>query len=182
MPSLLDTHPHSRRAVLSRAWQTGGALVAIGLLTACGFELRKAPELAFSTMYTNIAEASVFGQLLKRNLKTINNLELITDTREIERAQVILELNQEAQEKVVLSKSSTGTVREYVLRYRVRFRLRTRDGFELIPDTELLQEREISFNETAALSKESEEQLLYRDMRSDLVQQLIRRLAAVRQL
>jgi LPS-assembly lipoprotein len=133
-------------------------------------------------MYTNMAEASVFGQLLKRNLKAINNLEIITDTREIERAQVILELNQEAQEKVVLSKSSTGTVREYVLRFRVRFRLRTRDGYELIPDTELVQEREISFSETAALSKESEEQLLYKDMRSDLAQQLIRRLAAVRQL
>ena len=73
-------------------------------------------------------------------------------------------------------------MREYVLRYRVRFKLRTRDGFELIPDSELIQEREISFNETAALSKETEEQLLYRDMRSDLVQQLMRRLAAVRQL
>ena len=48
--------------------------------------------------------------------------------------------------------------------------------------SELLQEREISFNETAALAKESEEQLLYRDMRADLVQQLIRRLTAVRQI
>lgn len=172
----------SRRRLLNQTWRAGSAITAAALLTACGFELRKAPELAFSTLYTNIAEASVFGQLLKRNLKTINNLEVITDSREIERAQVILELIQEAQEKVILSKSSTGTVREYVLRYRVRFKLRTRDGFELIPDTELVQEREISFNETAALSKESEKQLLYRDMRSDLVQQLIRRLAAVRQL
>lgn len=172
----------SRRRLLSQTWRAGSAITAAALLTACGFELRKAPELAFSTLYTNIAEASVFGQLLKRNLKTINNLEVITDSREIERAQVILELIQEAQEKVILSKSSTGTVREYVLRYRVRFKLRTRDGFELIPDSELVQEREISFNETAALSKESEEQLLFRDMRSDLVQQLIRRLAAVRQL
>ena len=182
MTGLLNSTSASRRAVLSRFWQAGGSLAAVSLLSACGFELRKAPELAFSTMYTNIAEASVFGQLLKRNLKTINNLEIITDTREIERAQVILELIKEAQEKVILSKSSTGTVREYVLRYRVRFRLRTRDGFVLISDTELVQEREISFNETAALSKESEEQLLYRDMRSDLVQQLMRRLAAVRQL
>lgn len=172
----------SRRRLLSQTWRAGSAITAAALLTACGFELRKAPELAFSTLYTNIAEASVFGQLLKRNLKTINNLEVITDSREIERAQVILELIQEAQEKVILSKSSTGTVREYVLRYRVRFKFRTRDGFELIPDSELVQEREISFNETAALSKESEEQLLFRDMRSDLVQQLIRRLAAVRQL
>ena len=182
MQSRLNNSDISRRALLMRGWQTGSAMAVAGLLTACGFELRKAPELAFSTMYTNINEASEFGQLLKRNLKAVNKLEVITDAREIERAQVILELTQEAQEKVILSKSSTGTVREYVLRYRVRFKLRTRDGFELIPDSELVQEREISFNETAALSKETEEQLLYRDMRSDLVQQLMRRLAAVRQL
>ena len=109
----------SRRSLLNQTWRAGTGLAGAALLTACGFQLRKAPELAFSTMYMNIAEASVFGQLLKRNLKTINNLEVITDTREIERAQVILELTQEAQEKVILSKSSTGTVREYVLRYRV---------------------------------------------------------------
>jgi LPS-assembly lipoprotein len=107
-------------------------------------------------------------------------LELISDVREIERADVILEMLQEVQEKVILSRTSTGTVREFTLRLRVRFRLRTRDGDELIPDTEIVQERDISFSETAALSKESEEQLLYRDMRSDLVQQLIRRLAAAR--
>ena len=73
-------------------------------------------------------------------------------------------------------------MREFQLRLRFRFRLRTRDGYELISDTELVQERIISFNESAALSKEAEEQLLYRDMRSDIVQQVLRRLGAVRQL
>ena len=87
---------------------------------------------------------------------------------------------QELQDKVILSRTSTGTVREFALRLRVRFKLRSRNGDELIPDSEIVQEREISFSETAALSKESEEQLLYRDMRSDLVLQLIRRLAAAR--
>ena len=100
--------------------------------------------------------------------------------REIERADVILEILQELQDKVILSRTSTGTVREFNLRLRVNFRLRTRSGDELIPETEIAQEREISFSETAALSKEAEEQLLYRDMRSDLVQQLIRRIAAAR--
>jgi LPS-assembly lipoprotein len=102
------------------------------------------------------------------------------DVRDIERADVILEILEELQEKVILSRTATGTVREYTLRLRVRFKLRTRDGFDLIPAADLVQEREISFNETAALSKEAEEQLLYRDMRADLVQQMIRRLAAAR--
>jgi len=158
----------------------GATVAALGWLTACGFKLRKAPELPFKTLYSNIAETSLFGQLLKRNLKSIGNLEVISDVREIERADVILELLQELQDKVILSRTSTGTVREFTLRLRVSFRLRTRNGDELIPQTEISQEREISFSETAALSKEAEELLLYRDMRSDLVQQLIRRIAAAR--
>ena len=73
-------------------------------------------------------------------------------------------------------------MREYQLRLRFKFRLRTPNGNELIPSTEILQARDISFNETAALSKEAEEQLLYRDMQSDIVQQTLRRLAAVQSL
>ena len=156
------------------------ALASTVMLSACGFKLRKAPDLPFKTLYSNIAETSLFGQLLKRNLKSIGNLEVISNAREIERADVILEILQELQEKVILSRTSTGTVREFTLRLRMNFRLRTRSGDELIPETEIVQEREISFSETAALSKEAEEQLLYRDMRSDLVQQLIRRIAAAR--
>jgi LPS-assembly lipoprotein len=174
------TVPSSRRQWLQQGVRMGATVATFGALSACGFQLRKAPDLPFKTLYTNIAETSLFGLLLKRNLQSLGNLEIITDVREIERADVVLDMIQELQEKVILSRTSTGTVREFTLRLRVRFKLRSRNGDELIPDSEIVQEREISFSETAALSKESEEQLLYRDMRSDLVQQLIRRLAAAR--
>jgi LPS-assembly lipoprotein len=152
------------------------------MLSACGFELRKAPTYPFKTLFTGIPEASVFGQELKRNIAASGRVEVITDPRDIERADVIFDLLAELPEKLILSRTSSGAVREFQLRLRVRFRLRTREGVELIPDTEIVQEREISFNESAALSKETEEQLLYRDMRSDLVQQILRRLGALRQL
>ncbi|HEY8360157.1 MAG TPA: LPS assembly lipoprotein LptE, partial [Ramlibacter sp.] len=83
-------------------------------------------------------------------------------------------------EKVVVGLSATGQVREFQLRTRLRFRVRSAQGRELIPETELLQQRDISFNEAAVLAKESEEALLYRDMQADIVQQLMRRLAALR--
>jgi LPS-assembly lipoprotein len=76
--------------------------------------------------------------------------------------------------------SSTGQVREFQLRIRVKFRVRTPQGNELVPEAEILQQRDISFTESAALAKEAEEGLLYRDMQSDIVQQLMRRLAAVK--
>jgi len=81
---------------------------------------------------------------------------------------------------VVVGLNASGQVREFQLRSVVRFRLRTPQGRELIPETELVQQRDISFNESAVLAKEAEETLLYRDMQSDLVQQLMRRLAAVK--
>ena len=62
--------------------------------------------------------------------------------------------------------NASGQVREFQLRTRLRFRLRTPQGKELIPETELLQQRDISFNESAALAKEAEENLLYRDMQT----------------
>ena len=169
---------HSRRHVLGRIAAHSGLL----LLTACGFELRKAPNYPFKTLYLSVAEASLIGQELKRNIAASGQVEVITDARQIERADVIFDFLLELPEKVILSRTSSGAVREFQLRFRIRFRLRSRDGYELIPDTELAQERIISFNESAALSKESEEQLLYRDMRSDIVQQVLRRLGAVRQL
>ena len=55
----------------------------------------------------------------------------------------------------------------------------TADSLKLIAPTEILQQRDISFNESAVLAKEAEEGLLYRDMQNDIVQQIMRRLAAV---
>ena len=75
-----------------------------------------------------------------------------------------------------------GQVREFQLRIRLKFKVRTPQGKELIAETELLQQRDISFNESAVLAKEQEEALLYRDMQTDLVQQLMRRLAAIKAL
>jgi LPS-assembly lipoprotein len=73
-------------------------------------------------------------------------------------------------------------VREFQLRLRFSFKLRTPQDKELIELAEILQQRDISYNESAALAKEAEEALLYRDMQSDLVQQIMRRLAAIRTL
>ena len=167
---------NTRRSFMRHGLLLGGA----GLLSACGFELRKAPDYPFKTLFISVAEASLLGQELKRNIASSGRVEVITDARQIERADVIFDFLLELPEKLILSRTSTGAVREFQL--RLRFRLRTRDGYELISDTELVQERIISFNESAALSKEAEEQLLYRDMRSDIVQQVLRRLGAVRQL
>lgn len=164
-----------RRALLS-------LMASAVALSGCGFALRKAPNFAFTTLYSGLAETSPLGVELRRSLESTRKVEVITDSRQISRAQVILDVLADQREKVVLSLNSSGQVREFQLRMRFRFRLRTLAGKELIADSEILQQRDISFNESAVLAKEAEEGLLYRDMQSDIVQQIMRRLAAVKAL
>lgn len=179
-------HPSNRSAWSRRTFGRHlNFLVAGGLalsLAACGFELRKTPEFAFKSVYAGVAPTSVLGTELKRNLAAMGNIELITDPAQLKNAQVILDILQEQREKTVVGVNASGQVREFQLRLRVRFRLYTPQGKELIPDTELLLQRDISFSESAVLSKEAEEGQLYRNMQTDIVQQLMRRLAAVKEL
>ena len=76
--------------------------------------------------------------------------------------------------------SSSGRVREIMLSYRISFRLHNRANKEYIPTSEILMRRDLSYRDTDVIAKEHEESLLYRDMQSDAVQQLMRRLQATR--
>lgn len=166
-----------RRALLSLT-----ASAAALSLAGCGFQLRKAPDYAFTTLFSGLPESSPLGVELRRSLESTRKVKVITDGRQIKDAQVILDVLGDQREKQVLSRNASGQVREFQLRMRFRFRLRTLAGKELIPETEILQQRDISFNESAVLAKEAEENLLYRDMQSDIVQQVLRRLAAVTEI
>lgn len=169
-----------RRAFL--VFAASSASLALVSLSGCGFALRKAPDFAFTTLYSGLAESSPLGVELRRSLEATRKVKVISDARQINEAQVVLDVLLDQREKVVLSLNATGQVREFQLRLRFRFRLRTLAGKELIPASEIALQRDISFNESAVLAKEAEEALLYRDMQSDVVQQIMRRLAAVKEL
>lgn len=147
--------------------------------TGCGFALRQAPNFAFKTIFSPFAESSLLGNEFKRSIESNGNVQVITDPRQIDKADVILDVLSERREKVVVGLNASGQVREFQLRLRFNFRLRSAKNSELIPTTEILQQRDISFNESAVLAKETEEALLYREMQSDIVQQIMRRLATV---
>ena len=71
-------------------------------------------------------------------------------------------------------------MREYQLNQSLRFQLLDTAGKTLIPPTTLSARRDYNFDEDAVLGKAQEEEMLYRDMQDDLVQQLMRRLSAYR--
>ncbi len=151
-------------------------------LAACGFRLRGVPDFAFKSILVSGGESSPLVTELKRMLASGGNLQLVADAAQINTAQVVLDIVSDQREKSVVGIGSAGQVREFQLRLRLKFRLRTPQGKELIAETELLQQRDISYNESAALVKESEENLLYKAMQTDIVQQLMRRLAAIKTL
>jgi LPS-assembly lipoprotein len=166
----------SRRFFLT----TLGLGAAPAWLTGCGFQLRQTQDFAFKTLYANFSDKSPLGVELRRNVLGTGRIELLTDPKQMLKADAILDILSEDRQQVAVGVSATGQVRELQLRLRVRFRLRTPQGVELIEPVELAQQRDLSFTETAALSKEIEQGILYRDMQTDIVQQIMRRLSAVK--
>ena len=152
------------------------AIILLGLVTAaCGFQLRGQAKLPFETLYVAIPQVSELGTELKRNIIAGTHTKLVNDPAQ---AQAILDLISEDRGKSILSFDTSGRVREFQLRYRISFRVRDARGRDYLPQSEIRLTRDISFNDAQVLSKESEELLLFRDMQSDMVQQILRRLAA----
>ena len=151
------------------------------LLAGCGFKLRGVQQFSFRSLYIAAPPNSPLARELRRTLQGASDtVQVLTEPAQQPQAEAILEVLSEQQERTVVGLNASGQVRELQLRLRLRFKLRTPLGEEWIPETELLQQRDISYNETIALAKEAEEALLYRNMQTDLVQQLLRRLAAVK--
>lgn len=151
------------------------ATPALASLQACGFKPRGAQTLPFATFYTQIPESSPIRGELRRALRANTTL-----VDKADQAEAIFELQGELRERDVVGFSAAGRPREFQLRYRVRYRVIDRQGVEILPSSEIIQRREITTDDTAALAKQQEEQLLYRDMLNDLVQQIVRRLASLR--
>jgi LPS-assembly lipoprotein len=147
-------------------------------LGACGFKLRTSQALPFATIAVTPEKAAGVAGDMARYLG--DRVRPVAPGAAGEPPEVILDILQETREKLVVGVNASGQVREYELRMRINFRLRSSKGDDLIAPSVIEQHRSISFNESAVLAKEAEEVLLYRDMQNDIVQQLLRRLAAVK--
>ena len=156
------------------------ALPVAALLGGCGFKLRGKQNYVFETIAVTPEKGAAVASELSRYLGDM--VRPVAPPAGGVPPEVIVDILGETREKVIVAINASGQVREYQLRIKVRFRMRTSQGRDLIEPTDILQERDISFNESAVLAKEAEEVLLYRDMQSDIVQQLLRRIAAVKSL
>ena len=148
-------------------------LAATLLVAACGFQLRGVANLPFESIYVQAGPRSLLAQEIKRAVRSGSSTRV---AEQPDQAEVTLQIISELQERQILSITGGGRVAEYQLRYRVLFRLTDAKKREHIPASEIVLSRDYSYQDNTALASESEEALLYRNMRSDAVQQLVRRL------
>jgi LPS-assembly lipoprotein len=148
-------------------------LIACLALAGCGFRLRGTADVPFKHVYVQGASAGIALDL-RRQINAGTSARVVDDPK---LAEAVVELTQERREKHILSLTGAGRVREFQLRYQLVFRVHDGKGAEYVAPTTLLLTRDMSFSDAEILAKEAEEQLLFRDMQADMVQQMLRRLA-----
>jgi LPS-assembly lipoprotein len=170
MSSFESTTMPSRRALLL-------ALASSFAAGACGFQLRGQATYAFKSIYVNAPGYPPLAVELRRALEGSGSATLATTP---EAAQVILDITLYADDKQVLSLSPGGRAQEYALAKAVAFRVRDPQGRDwLLPD-EIVVRRTYTYDDTERLAREIQEQRLLRDMQTDAVAQIVRRLQAAR--
>ena len=161
-----------RRALLA------GRRLAAAALGGCGFQLRGAQTLPIDTLFLALPVNSALGAEIARVVRSSTNAgrrdgpqagagDLRTAGRDRASARCCRSTRRAAP-----ASTSCGCVST--------FRVIDPNGIELIAPTTLTARRDITFNESELLAKESEEALLYRDMQSDLVRQMVTRLQGIR--
>ena len=145
-------------------------------LAGCGFRLRGTADVPFETIHVPGATAGIALDL-KRNIEAGTRARVVDDPKA---AQALLQVTEEARSREILSLTSAGRVREFQLRYRVGFRVHDGKGGEFVPASVIQLTRDMTYSDAEILAKEQEEQLLFRDMRTDMVQQILRRLATAK--
>jgi LPS-assembly lipoprotein len=147
------------------------------MLFSCGFQLRGDPAVGIRTMSVTQAGGSQVAAEIRRTLSA-GPTKLVPIPGE---AEAHLRILTEAREKTVYTITGAGRVYEHQLRLAVRYQL-TVPGREepAIPPTDVEARRLLTYSESAPIAKEAEEQLLYKDMQSDLTRQILRHVAAVK--
>lgn len=154
-----------------------GLAVGVSLLVACGFHLRGSYTLPFDSLYLAFADYDVVGANLKRQIRASGSTRIALTQSD---AQASLLPGDQYRDRVILSVSGTGRVSELRLRYLFNYRITDDKGRDVVPPNRIEIIRDLTYDDSQILAKQQEETLLWRDMENDLVQQLLRRLAAAR--
>jgi len=174
----LDTAMTRRRCLgflgaLSLALGVGGGL------SACGWRIRGKIELP----YKKVLISGTMTPELKNMIVTVLNVNDIEVVESAKAADLVLEIMSEQNAKQVLAYNTAGQITSY--RIISRIVLRTFDpttGIEIMPESDIYQMRDLEFNQSNIQAFDQMVNDYVAAMRTDLVIQLMRRLASIKKL
>lgn len=149
-------------------------------LTSCGFHLRGTSSVALppelSTLRVTMGGAGYPPLLVEvRNaLLALGNVRLTDD---VSASVPELQLHKESSERQVLAIDSSGRISAYLLNYRVDYSLIGADKKPLLRNQPVKLQREYGFDRLNVIASEKQSEFLQNEMRRDVAQQILRRLA-----
>lgn len=150
-------------------------LILLLSTAACGFHLRSLGALPFDSIYVQSPSSTGITRDIKRQLAG-SGVKVVSSPED---AQAILELMSEQNEKRILSLSGKGRVKEYEIFYKAIFRVKTSAAENWGPPQQVEQRRDFSYDDSALLAKDAEEQRLISDMRTEAVREILRRVSSL---
>lgn len=144
--------------------------VLILLQTSCGFQLKGEVSLpkALHSMAVEESDDDVLNNLLKRQLKTS-----AVQLHQAEFANVILNIEYTQPSANRVAQSSSSDLKIIRLDTKLEYSLRTNKDEWLIESKTIRQSREFESSDSQLLGKSSEQNQLYKEMKSNLVRILI---------
>jgi LPS-assembly lipoprotein len=156
----------------------GLSILAMGVLSACGWRLRGKVDLP----YKSILISGNLTQELRDDLDMmlrVNDIQIVKAAKD---AELILEIISEQNARQVLSYNGAGQITAYRIISRVVFRAFDPNGIELMPESDIYLTRDIDFNQSNVQAFDQQVLEFVKTMRIDIVSQLMRRLASIKKL
>jgi LPS-assembly lipoprotein len=154
-------------------------LIAITLLAGCGFHLRGQAAMQFETLYLDASNpGTAFIKELRSNLEA-NKVKLLDSPKG---ADVVLNIVSETPDKQILTLDASGRVSEFELYYRVSLRAYDSQHNDLIPADVIVMRSDFPYDANHVMAMETQESILYQSMRTEMVQQIVRRLSRIKPL
>lgn len=149
-------------------------------LAGCGFHpVGGSGKLPAAMHVTYVASGEPYGNLenlLRRAL--VARGDEVTENRD--RASAVLDIMSTGNNRRVLAVNSNGQPLEYMLTYRVRFRLLDAKGGALLAPQEIALRRDLAYSVNIQLGSTRRERELIADMQNEAVELIMLRLEALR--
>ena len=147
-------------------------------LSACGFQLRGSSALPGEMSITYIRNILPYGTLMDDFAEALRAHHVtVTDNRS--EATAVLTIEENRQDRDVLSVNSSGKVLEFQLLQTIQFSVKTSDQLPLVESQRVTMTRDYLYSNTDVLSKEREEVVVRRTLQRELVYLAMLRITAV---